>query len=213
KQDVSSLHEYIPKGSSTASTLRKAYVSLLKSWKIALPEKITDLCEQVRSKGLGCLFRKGDMKSIVHMNRPVALKLFDASGQAFYVAFVKHQDDVATIVIENKEYKVRVSDLEESWPGDYTLIWKLPPGSRDGAINPGDKGPHVLWLATRLAQARGEALDAKKSDEFNASLTEKIQAFQRSRGLLSDGLAKTITLVHLNSVADPDVPLIDSRAR
>ncbi len=208
KQDVSSLHEYIPEGSSTASTLRKAYVSLLKLWKIALPENIIDLCEQVRSKGLGCLFRKGDMKSIIHMNRPAALKLFDTSGQAFYVAFVKHQDGVATIIIENKEYKVRVSDLEENWPGGYALIWRLPPGSHDGAINPGDKGPHVLWLATRLAQTQGEVLDTKKSDEFNAFLTEKIKAFQRSRGLLSDGLAKPVTLIHLNSIADPDIPLL-----
>jgi len=81
KQDISDLPEIIPEGSSTVSTLEKAYISLLGLWKIALPENMFDPCEQARSKGLACLFKQGNMRSIIHMNRPAVLKLFDKKGQ------------------------------------------------------------------------------------------------------------------------------------
>jgi len=210
KQGISDLPGFIPEGSSTASTLEMAYISLLKLWKVALPKNMIDPCEQARNKGLGCLSRKGNMRSIVHMNRPVVLKLFDKNGQAFYVAFINLQDELATIILEGKEYKVRISDLEENWFGDYTLIWKPPPGLDDSIIRFGDKGPHVHWLATKLAQVQGRPPVSGKSDEFNTFLSEKLEAFQRSGGLLSDGLAGALTLIHLNSVTDPDVPLLES---
>lgn len=202
------LFDVLPEGLSAATSLEKAYSALLDAWKIGSSERVLDSCEYAKSNGLGCLFKQGNMRSVIHMNRPAVLKLFDTEGQTFYVALLGIQDDMADIVLDNKVYKVKVSELEENWFGEYTLIWKVPSGIHDGVIRFGDKGTQVLWLANKLVQAQGKTSGSVQSDVFDVALSKKLEVFQRSRGILPDSIAGAVTLIHLNSVTGQEIPLL-----
>ena len=65
----------------------------------------------------------------------------------------------------------------------------------------------MLWLRARLDQADGRPVAKAASALFDASLTERVMAFQAAHGLPADGVVGRQTLLKLNSVtADPPVP-------
>jgi murein L,D-transpeptidase YcbB/YkuD len=83
----------------------------------------------------------------------------------------------------------------------------LTPAGR-AILRPGDRGAEVSWL-TRSLKAAGIATEV--TDNYDASVTRAVRDFQRSRGLLGDGIAGRQTLIHLNSDVDQTAPRLDSR--
>ena len=50
---------------------------------------------------------------------------------------------------------------------------------------------------------------AQVKDFYDSNVSEAVEAFQRSRGLVADGIAGRQTLIHLNSVNDVTVPRLN----
>jgi len=75
-------------------------------------------------------------------------------------------------------------------------------------LRPGDRGAEVTWL-TRGLEAAGIATEP--TDNYDAGVSQSVRTFQRSRGLLGDGIAGRQTLIHLNTVVDQTVPRLDTR--
>jgi murein L,D-transpeptidase YcbB/YkuD len=71
-------------------------------------------------------------------------------------------------------------------------------------IGDGSTGEAVTWLRDRLQLADGEPTRAKPGlDEFDENLKVRLQAFQQTKGLITDGMAGQRTLVYLNNLSLP----------
>jgi general secretion pathway protein A len=101
---------------------------------------------------------------------------------------------------------VTVQDLEARWQGHYQLLWRISPQGFS-LFRPGERGPGVTWLTKNLLAA--DIKSAQVKDFYDSDVVEAVKAFQRSRGLVADGLAGRQTLIHLNSATDATVPRLN----
>ncbi len=65
----------------------------------------------------------------------------------------------------------------------------------------GDRGPVVSWLRQQLEQAQGESIPAPDPLDFDYVLQAQVLAFQRSHGLVADGIVGKNTMIHLNTAS------------
>lgn len=113
---------------------------------------------------------------------------------------------------------VTLDELDEVWSGHYSVLWKLPPFP-SALIRANGSQAERDWLSHRLDQI--EAIEATVKVDANAqgvaaqrlvltreafSLDDRLRDFQVRVGLLPDGIAGSLTLIHMNSLLDPDVP-------
>jgi general secretion pathway protein A len=169
-----------------------AFNTLFARWdKIYQAELDTTPCEQAVSQGLACLNRQGSLGSLRHLNRPAVLQLVDQQGRRFYAPLIKLTDNKASLIINAKEVVVGTNDLEKQWFGSYTILWQPPPGYSK-PIKPGAEDQDVEWLSNQIQKATG--LESTSTD-----LSQMVTAFQKSEGLIADGIAGPETLIHLNS--------------
>jgi murein L,D-transpeptidase YcbB/YkuD len=75
-------------------------------------------------------------------------------------------------------------------------------------MRPGDKSEAILWLRQQLNKPVSAVTgDARVLDE---ELKMRIIAFQTSRGITPDGRVGTHTMIHLNTIANPqDIPMLE----
>ena len=71
----------------------------------------------------------------------------------------------------------------------------------------GGRWADVQWLRERLGLINGTATVAADPMYFDQLLHDQTLAFQRSRGLVADGIVGKHTIIHLNSSSDrPGIP-------
>ncbi|NOZ51548.1 MAG: AAA family ATPase [Gammaproteobacteria bacterium] len=162
-------------------------------------------CDYAAAKGLNCLFKNGNLRSLRHLNRPAILKLLTQSGKPLYVTIISLKDQVAKLIVSSQTKHTSVANLEKRWFGDYTVLWHSPP-HYTGPLRPGAQGPGVEWLATQLAEVSGGAISSNGMVSYDSSLIAQVKLFQLKQGLESDGIAGAQTLIHLNSVTSKSVP-------
>ena len=63
----------------------------------------------------------------------------------------------------------------------------------------GDRGPVVSWLRQQLELAQGVKIPAADPLVFDFALQKKVLDFQRSHGLVADGIVGKNTIIHLNT--------------
>ena len=186
-----------------------AFQAVYKRWNMYIePISGTDACDQASELGLSCLNLKGNMRSLRAYNRPAVLSLINSRGQTIYVAFTRIYDDFATVAVNGEEKKIKLSDMEARWFGDYTLLWRPPPNF-NGTILPGTRNRQVTWLANLLAAANGQPLPSQDVMNFNETLVKQVKRFQLKMGLVSDGIVGAQTLIYLNSAAGLGVPKLE----
>ena len=101
----------------------------------------------------------------------------------------------ATLSVAGQPRRLALEALAQVWRGEFTALWRAPPGYANRDENSG-----VLfgWVGERLAHAAGAT--------SGAALTPEIQAFQARQGVQPDGRLGPITLMLLNrasGVAEP----------
>jgi general secretion pathway protein A len=91
------------------------------------------------------------------------------------------------------------------------LLWR--PVSRDVRdLSAGMRGSQVRALRALLNHWSGDPPAATTSDEYDASLVQLVEQFQRANRLQVDGIAGIETQVALDSaLAAPDSPLLQVR--
>ena len=109
--------------------------------------------------------------------------------------------ETATLSVGNERWLVPLTALADVWRGDYTTLWRTPPG-QDGALRRATDGAVAAWVSAQLAamKARG-ALPADAT-----TLRQQVEAFQRAQGLEVDGIAGAMTLMLMNRVVNLDEP-------
>jgi general secretion pathway protein A len=159
---------------------------------------------------LRCLHRQGSLGSLQRYNRPSVLTLFDDKGNEFYAALTSLSEKTATFTIGSEIKTVGVKSLASQWLGAYTLIWKTPPGY-EGDMKQGDQGAGIQWLDRQLSFIKGQAPRDNENAVFDDVLLNQVREFQRTKGLIPDGIAGTHTIIRLNTITDSGVPVLTSK--
>jgi general secretion pathway protein A len=180
-----------------------AAVVLFAAWGLPPPDggPVEEMCAALGEEGLRCLSASGGLDDLRRLNRPAMLRLHDAEGTSFYAALTAADEERVTVV-----FKGGSGEVEFSWFGGYTLIWKPPPGYETPLV-PGQRSPVTVWIRARLKEADGAPGDGV-SELYDPALAEAVRRFQRSRGLEVDGIVGPLTLIHLNSGRGEGVPLL-----
>ena len=199
------LDAYQPQGDEKV----QAYQVLFRTWGDDYePASTPYACDYAQTMGLQCIHREGNWRGLQQLNRPVVMRLFNRAGNEFYIALLHLSGDLATISLDGKEYQVRRDLLDKHWLGDYSLVWRMPPGeSRKDA-------DRQKWLSLQISQVidRQGGSVSQRQQLKSMSLVDQVKWFQKSVGLIPDGIPGTVTLIHLNTVLDAKVPrLFDTK--
>ncbi|MDX2456473.1 MAG: AAA family ATPase [Gammaproteobacteria bacterium] len=184
-----------------SSSDRAAWTELLSLWSVILPESVTpDFCDFAKQYGLLCMTEQGDWNTLRQFDRPVILQLAAPDGREVPVVLQHLEGSVAEVFVGNEFYRLGIEQVEQSWYGDYTLLLQAPPGGRL-YMKIGDRGPVVSWLRQQLEQAQGASIPAPDPLDFDYVLQAQVLAFQRSHGLVTDGIVGKNTMIHLNTAS------------
>ena len=194
--------------SAEDNTLASAYAALFKQWDKSIAEDITNPCVQAITWGLRCFSGVGNFGTLASIDRPAILTLLDNEGRLYQATLLSLKDELAMLAFTFGIETVTVDDLEARWQGHYQLLWRTTPQGFTLA-KPGDRGPDVTWLAKNLLAAGIKSLRVK--NVYDGDVVEAVRAFQRSRGLVADGIAGRQTLIHLNSVNDKTIPRLSNQ--
>jgi general secretion pathway protein A len=188
---------------------RIAFKALFKRWQISYKEK-GDACQQVLSEGLRCLSGQGSLNSIIKLNRPAVLRLFDDQGRSYYVALTGIKGQTAMIEVGDEARSVLLKDIEKRWFGDYTLLWRMPPNYR-GDIRPGMKGRDVKWIDAQLSAIQGRKALTGETLTYDNRLVKQVKQFQQAEGLPPDGVLGPQTIIHLSNATGEKAPALVQR--
>lgn len=182
-----------------------AFTSLLNEWGKSYQALSMDACKFAQNQGLTCMNKQGDIASLLQLNRPAVIKLVNAAQQAVYVTLSEIDQDSVLLKYGEDQRKISLSDLQSRWQGEYTLLWRMPPGF-NGMIKPGTQGPDVSWLADQLASINGRPQISNEDIIYDDELMKQVKAFQLNAGLVADGVAGEQTLIQINAAIDKGIP-------
>jgi general secretion pathway protein A len=197
----------IPIVNSTEMTFQ----TLFTQWNISYNQGDSDsMCKFAKTNGLNCLHKKGNLRSLLLLNRPAALQLFNDQGQSYYIAMTSVTEDTATVIIGSESIVIPVSLIESHWFGDYIILWRPPP-DYPGPIRSGHSGAVVQWLDNQLAVLNDRPLSLLDNPTYGIQLETEVKKFQAFKGLIPDGIVGAHTIIRLNTATDYDVPKLFSR--
>ena len=188
--------------------LAAAHVAQFRQWNIPLTEGNADPCTQAVTRGLRCFSGVGNLGSIASNDRPTILTLVDNEGRKYHATLLALNDELATLAFAHGIETVAVQDLEARWQGQYQLLWRTSPQGYT-IIRPGSRGPGVTWLTKNLLAAGVKSVQVHNA--YDADVVAAVRVFQRSHGLVADGIAGRQTLIQLNSANDQSVPRLSNR--
>ncbi len=192
-----------PAAEPVANSEARAYSALFRAWGADYQEQ--DQCRQAEAMGLRCRTGRGGLDELRQLNRPAVLFMQDGLGQHFYATLTRLDDQSATFTIGTENRVVALGALAEQWSGDYTLLWRVPiVASRK--IQPGERGPDVVWLKHQLAQIYGTAAEPGQDPVFDEAMVRQVKQFQLVQGIAPDGTVGAQTMMRLSAAADMTAP-------
>ena len=191
------------------SWYRAAWTGLFALWAVELPLEVKpDFCDYALEYGLLCANGQGNWNIVRQFNRPAILKLAAPDGTRVPVLLRQLDDQAVELVIDNVPYRTTIKQVEPFWYGEYALMLQAPPGGRL-FLRLGDRGPDIAWLREQLEVVQGVKVLSADMQLFDQPLQQQVLEFQRSRGLLADGVVGKHTLIHLNTSAGREgVPVL-----
>jgi general secretion pathway protein A len=185
--------------SSPQADEARAWRALAGLWGVVLAAG--EPCNAAQAASLQCYRGRGGLAPIRQVDRPVLLALADERGRTVHAVMVALGADSATLRVGNVDHVLPLAALARVWRGEFTTLWRAPPGFGDGALIASD-GPLGGCLAQKLAATDGRALPAASAEALSA----QVFAFQLAQGLAPDGLAGPLTLMKLNRASGVDEP-------
>ncbi len=186
-----------------SDSIASAYQALFKLWGENYNINLADTaCKQAKSHSLGCLYKQGNLNNLKAHSRPAVLTLINNDGSTHYITVASIHEDYAKVFYDNSEYKIRLSDLDKYWYGQFVLLWKKP-ANYSSAVTPGDKGPIVSWLRSHF-----ETKKLTGNDRYDKKLINEVKSFQSQHGLAADGIVGPVTIIHLNTQSGLAAPTL-----
>ena len=183
---------------------REGLLAIGPLWKLATGDGAA-LCTQALQQGLQC-YRTPRMtlSGLRQMDSPAVLRLHLPDGSGYAVLDGLDERRVALRAGERR-WVLSADAMGRIWRGEYLSLWHTPPG-QTGHLSNGFNGKAAAWMEQRLdtLQRQGR-LPASAS-----SLKDKVEAFQRSRGIEVNGRASPTTLILLKRAVDADEPRLSA---
>ena len=163
---------------------------------------------------LSCLLqcyrsKQQSIPQLRQLGRPGILTLQGANGVPVYALLVALGEQTATLQLETGRHRVRLVALGRLWRGDFATLWRVPPGYAAG-LPEGSRGPVIDQLATQLARIDGAPAFSAGQAQLDATLRERVRAFQRAQGLQADGQPGPMTFLQLDSATDGNGPRLQT---
>jgi general secretion pathway protein A len=194
-----------------ADTKIAAYGALFSQWGLVInPKDHRNPCEQVIEKGLQCVNDKGSLNDLRQMNKPAVLTLVDDKNNKYYATLLSLKDEIATFAIGDEVRTVDIREIYTRWVADYTLFWKAPRQYKN-KLDPGSRGPLVVWLDQQLSVVQGRAARPDHKQVFDDMMIKEIREFQMTAGLVPDGIVGARTLICLANSAGIDGPTLNEK--
>ncbi|MFE8069716.1 AAA family ATPase [Marinobacteraceae bacterium S3BR75-40.1] len=190
----------------------QAYRALFAAWGIDFHKGDNRYaCDHAETRGLRCLHRQGNWRSLLQLDRPAILRLFNNQGEEYFVTLVSVDGQTVTLNIDGQDYQRSLQEVDQHWLGDYSLFWQVP-AYDSSLIKPGDVTDKALWLQQTLARLRNhyDVENPEAEDWASRPVEEQIRWYQHQVGLVPDGILGTMTLIRINSDLDSGVPRLKS---
>ena len=183
---------------------RTAWRELFALWSVELREDVgpPEFCSFAKQYGLLCMHGKGNWNTLRQFDRPVILKLAADDGRRIPVVLQRLDDSFAELIIGGELYRLEVGQVDHFWYGNYSLLLQIPPGGKL-FLREGSHAEDVGWLRKQLEVAQGVKIPATNPLFFDYPLKKHLLDFQRSHGLVADGVMGKNTIIHLNSQSSP----------
>jgi general secretion pathway protein A len=198
-----------PAGVTPGANLVMAYQALLASWGITrVPKDLASANAVAEEHNLGYLYQEGSFKSLLELNRPAILSLYDNLGR-FYATILSFDGRSVELVFGTEHKRVGIDDFKSHWKGEYCVLWEKPK-EYVAAIKPGNRTARVEWLDKKLARIQKRPASATPV-RYDNDLVTQVKQFQFERNLVPDGIVGPLTVIHLDSAYNSNVPqLIDT---
>ncbi len=178
-----------------------AWRELALHWQVAIGQG--EPCTVVAQAQLSCLRQaKGGVPALTRADRPALLALVGPTGQRVYAVLVGLDEERATLQAGARRWSLSLPSLASVWRGDSATLWRTPPGWREGADSAAQERTRE-WVAQHLPPAPAGT---------QATLRERVAAFQVLQGLPADGRAGPLTLMQLNRLAGVEEPRLQAAA-
>jgi len=181
---------------------REAWQALGTAWGLELGRG--DPCTQAPAQQVQCFRGRGGLAQIRQLDRPSILTLQGEHGEQGYAILIGLGPEVVTLQVDQQMLTVSLAQLSGIWRGEFATLWRAPAGYRN-KILPGQRGPAVDWLATRLAELDGHTA-APAGRPYGPELQSLVHAFQLSHGLQPDGIAGATTFMAINQASGVKEP-------
>lgn len=195
-------HESVEKSSIMA------YQTLFKLWgfeQISLEQGAKKVAENL---DLELITKRASLGRLKQLSRPAVLKIIDPHGDSFYATLIGLNDTMATLVIGTEIRQVAMTQLMQQWFGDYGLLWK-PPQEYQRAVKPGDNSSLVTWLDQQMAIINERDVASDSESRLDGLLLEEVKNFQKTSGVVADGVVGPHTLILINSRVDSERPTLN----
>lgn len=156
-------------------------------------------CRYVETAGLRCFSAQGNSEIFQTYNPPIILYLRQGQRRV-PVVLDGLQGSQASFIVAGQSRSAPIQSLDGLWTGEFVVLWRPPPGMPN-SLDVGARGPAVAWLADALAVVSG-AEQQPRVDRYDATLQEKVRAFQLQEGLPGNGAAGPLTLLRLSHRVD-----------
>lgn len=204
-----------------------ALAGLFEQWAVRYADLPGTLpCQRARAAGLRCADGQwppaalerdeaGAIERITRFNRPLIVEVVDPErgrGMALITAVDRGGNRLRIQGPEGADM-VPVADFLDLLTGAYLFLWRSPVDG-DRLLRRGAQGPEVQWVKAAL-RASGHLPDstppqAASAARFDDRVESAVRAFQSDRGLVSDGLVGSNTLLHLQGFSPAeDAPVLD----
>ncbi len=194
-----------PPGHGGVPSWVRAYEVLFAEWRISYRPDDGPPCEQAERQGLRCFKGHGGVERLRRLDLPAVVRLVGGDGEAVHAALTGLTPTTATLVVDGEPRTVPLAALEAQWSGDFTIVWRTPPGYQR-PIGLGDGGPLVEWLSVALDDGEDGQGPRVPKARFDEELRDRTKRFQEARGLTESGIAGPETLILLRSSGGTGLP-------
>jgi general secretion pathway protein A len=124
------------------------------------------------------------------------IELVTENGEQHHVVVTRLQDKTATLNFSGELFECPLAEINNYWLGQFLILWH-PPTLPVPVLKAGVSHEAVVWIKKHLDHIEGKR--GEESSLFNKSLKQRIIAFQRQQGLVSDGVVGEQTLLMLQA--------------
>lgn len=181
----------------TAEALGPVMSRLIRLWdsQLVIPHG-KNICAALQHASIDCYRDQGSWADLGQMDRPALLTLDLPEQGKQYFLLIALDTTSASFATALGPVRVPLASLDGVWTGEFLVLWRR--GTTETRISQGSRGESISYVWQRLAALDAITPPSPLPTRFDRRLQNALTAFQRSRGLVADGVAGIRTLIALS---------------